>query len=49
MNRPPEQARAGVLPHEFGVFVRSEAQLDRAKAAKQDVSGLRASSHGAAE
>jgi superfamily I DNA/RNA helicase len=28
-----EQARAGVLPHEFGVFVRSEAQLDRAQAA----------------
>ncbi len=28
-----EQAKAGVMPHEFGVFVRSEAQLDRAKAA----------------
>ena len=28
-----EQAKAGVLPHEFGVFVRSEAQLDRARAA----------------
>jgi superfamily I DNA/RNA helicase len=27
------QAAAGVLPHEFGVFVRSEAQLDRARAA----------------
>ena len=25
--------RPGVLPHEFGVFVRSEAQLDRAQAA----------------
>ncbi len=28
-----EQAKAGVLPHEFGVFVRSEAQLERAQAA----------------
>jgi superfamily I DNA/RNA helicase len=28
-----EQTRAGILPHEFGVFVRSEAQLDRARAA----------------
>lgn len=28
-----DQAKAGVAPHEFGVFVRSEAQLDRAKAA----------------
>jgi len=28
-----EQAKAGVLPHEFGVFVRSAAQLDRAHAA----------------
>ena len=27
-----DQARAGVLPHEFAVFVRSEAQLDRARA-----------------
>ena len=26
------QAVSGVLPHEFGVFVRSEAQLDRARA-----------------
>ena len=26
-------AKAGVLPHEFGVFVRSPAQLDRARAA----------------
>ena len=25
-----EQAKAGVAPHEFGIFVRSEAQLDRA-------------------
>jgi superfamily I DNA/RNA helicase len=28
-----EQSKAGVLPHEFGVFVQSEAQLDRARAA----------------
>ncbi len=28
-----EQAKSGVLPHEFGVFVRSEAQLERAQAA----------------
>ena len=28
-----EQAKAGVLPHEFGVFVRSTAQLERARAA----------------
>jgi Superfamily I DNA and RNA helicases len=28
-----EQSRAGVMPHEFGVFVRSAAQLDRARAA----------------
>ena len=28
-----EQTSAGVLPHEFGVFVRSAAQLDRARAA----------------
>lgn len=28
-----EQTQAGVLPHEFGVFVRSAAQLDRAQAA----------------
>jgi hypothetical protein len=27
------QSKAGVLPHEFGVFVRSAEQLDRAKAA----------------
>ncbi|TXT21445.1 MAG: UvrD/REP helicase [Gallionellaceae bacterium] len=28
-----ENVKAGVLPHEFGVFVRSEAQLERAQAA----------------
>ena len=28
-----EQANAGVLPHEFGVFVRSAAQMERAQAA----------------
>jgi mRNA-degrading endonuclease RelE of RelBE toxin-antitoxin system len=28
-----EMSQAGVLPHEFGVFVRSAAQLDRGKAA----------------
>ncbi len=28
-----ERAKAGVLPHEFGVFVRSAAQLDRARTA----------------
>ena len=27
-----EKAKTGVLPHEFGIFVRSAAQLDRAKA-----------------
>jgi superfamily I DNA/RNA helicase len=27
-----EQAKSGVLPHEFGVFVRSAGQLDRARA-----------------
>ena len=31
-----EQAKAGVLPHEFGIFVRSAAQLDRAKAAAKE-------------
>ncbi|MEQ8790070.1 MAG: 3'-5' exonuclease [Pirellulaceae bacterium] len=31
-----EQTQAGVLPHEFGVFVRSAAQLDRAKAAAEE-------------
>lgn len=34
-----ERAKAGVLPHEFGVFVRSAAQLDRARAAVKE-SGL---------
>ena len=34
-----ERARAGVLPHEFGVFVRSAAQLNRAQAAVKE-SGL---------
>jgi hypothetical protein len=33
------QSKAGVLPHEFGVFVRSAEQLDRAKAAVME-SGL---------
>jgi hypothetical protein len=28
-----KRAKAGVLPHEIGVFVRSAAQLDRARAA----------------
>ncbi len=28
-----EQAKAGILPHEFGVFVRSVGQFDRAQAA----------------
>ena len=31
-----ELAKAGVLPHEFGVFVRSTAQLDRARAAAKE-------------
>ena len=31
-----EQAKAGVLPHEIGVFVRSAAQLDRAQAAVKE-------------
>ena len=31
-----ERAEAGVLPHEFGVFVRSESQLDRARAAVKE-------------
>ena len=31
-----EQAKAGVLPHEFGVFVRSADQLDRAQAAVKE-------------
>jgi mRNA-degrading endonuclease RelE of RelBE toxin-antitoxin system/Rad3-related DNA helicase len=34
-----EQAKAGVVPHEFGVFVRSDAELGRAKAAV-DAAGL---------
>lgn len=34
-----ERAKAGVLPHEFGVFVRSAAQLARAQAAVKE-SGL---------
>jgi superfamily I DNA/RNA helicase len=34
-----QQAKAGVLPHEVGVFVRSEAQLERAQAAV-DEAGL---------
>ncbi len=28
-----ERSKSGLLPHEFGIFVRSEEQLDRAKAA----------------
>jgi superfamily I DNA/RNA helicase len=31
-----EQAKAGVMPHEFGIFVRSEAELDRAEAAAKE-------------
>ena len=31
-----EKVKAGVLPHEFGLFVRSAAQLDRAKAAAKE-------------
>jgi superfamily I DNA/RNA helicase len=31
-----ERAKDGVLPHEFGVFVRSAAQLDRARAAVKE-------------
>jgi superfamily I DNA/RNA helicase len=31
-----ETAKGGVMPHEFGVFVRSEAQLDRARAAMKE-------------
>ena len=31
-----ERAKAGVMPHEFGIFVRSEAQLDRARAAVKE-------------
>src|SRR5262249_54593896 len=32
-----ERGKAGVLPHEFGVFVRSEAQVDRARAVVKKV------------
>jgi mRNA-degrading endonuclease RelE of RelBE toxin-antitoxin system len=31
-----ERAKAGVVPHEFGVFVRSAEQLDRARAAVKE-------------
>ena len=31
-----EHAKSGLLPHEFGVFVRSETQLDRARAAAKE-------------
>jgi superfamily I DNA/RNA helicase len=31
-----ERAKAGVLPHEFGLFVRSAAQLERARAAVKE-------------
>jgi mRNA-degrading endonuclease RelE of RelBE toxin-antitoxin system len=31
-----ELTKSGLLPHEFGVFVRSEAQLDRARAAVKE-------------
>jgi mRNA-degrading endonuclease RelE of RelBE toxin-antitoxin system len=31
-----EQSKAGILPHEFGVFVRSEAQLSRAQSAVKE-------------
>ncbi len=31
-----EQSKAGILPHEFGVFVRSEAQISRAEAAVKE-------------
>jgi len=34
-----QQAKAGLLPHEFGVFVRSTGQLERAQAAVKE-SGL---------
>jgi len=35
-----EQSENGVLPHEFGVFVRSEAQVDRARAALKEAGML---------
>jgi superfamily I DNA/RNA helicase len=31
-----DRAKEGVMPHEFGVFVRSDAQLDRARAAVKE-------------
>jgi len=31
-----QRAETGVLPHEFGLFVRSDAQLDRARAAAKE-------------
>jgi superfamily I DNA/RNA helicase len=31
-----ERAKAGVLPHEFGVFLRSAAKLDRARVAVKE-------------
>ena len=34
--RIAEQAKAGVAPHEFGVFVRSNAQIERARAAVRE-------------
>ena len=33
-----EQVKAGVMPHEFGIFVRSEAQLERARTAVKEAS-----------
>lgn len=33
-----DRSREGVLPHEMGVFVRSEKELDRARGAVEDVS-----------
>ena len=31
-----EKANSGVLPHEFGIFVRSDAQIDRAESAAKE-------------
>ncbi|MEP7072937.1 MAG: 3'-5' exonuclease, partial [Nitrosospira sp.] len=31
-----ERKKAGVMPHEFGIFVRSEAQLERARTAVKE-------------
>jgi superfamily I DNA/RNA helicase len=31
-----DRTKEGVIPHEFGVFVRSDAQLDRARAAVKE-------------